>query len=205
MQLYQSTHIHCLVQINIQLHIYIFTASVIDNSTERETGILTGLQICARICICRNIRDVSIQRHANTCRQSLWCLHNISPKRQQRIYTPYTICRKCIRIYIYIHTYLHRRKDMSMYKTRPIQTSYTEKEINTCTRYKCLCRCLSMADILPPPHPPLVLHIRTFPPSSPLVTYHQQLGDLVVAILRCNVQRGKPVNILRLHIRLVRL
>ena len=150
-------------------------------------------------------RCIYIETCKHTCRQSLWCLHNISPKRQQRIYTPYTICRKCIRIYIYIHTYLHRMKDMSMYKTCPIQTSYTEKEINTCTRYKCLCRCLSMADILPPPHPPLVLHIRTFSPSSPLCTYHQQLGDLVVAIIRCRVQRGKSVVLLHLHIRLARL
>jgi hypothetical protein len=106
---------------------------------------------------------------------------------------------------MYKHTYLHRIKDMSMYKTRPIQTSYTEKEINTCTRYKCLCRCLSMADILPPPHPLLVLHIRTFPPSLPLFTYHQQFSDLVVAFLRCNVQRGVSLFCLRLHIRLARL
>ena len=31
-------------------------------------------------------------------------------------------------------TYLHRRKDMSTYKTCHIQTSYIEKEIDTCTR-----------------------------------------------------------------------
>ena len=105
-------------------------------------------------------------------------------------------------MYTYVSTqnegYVHVNMSVYMF------ILYKERNIPTYP-YKYLYRCISMPDILPPPQLPLILHIRTFSPSSPLCTYHQQLGDLVVAIIRCRVQRGKSVVLLHLHIRLARL
>ena len=161
------------------------------------------MHICARTCICRN-KYRYLYRYINIYRQSHWCLHKIPPQLQQRIYIPYTICRQCIRIYVY--TYVSTQNERYVHVQNVSYTNILYRERNRHMHpYKCLCRCISMADILPPLHPFLVLHIRTFPPSLPLCTYHQQFSDLVVALLRCNEQRGPSVLLLRLHIRLARL
>ena len=98
--LYQSTDIHFHACHNILLPIRIH--SLRDQKLYRETDIYIDMYICARTCICRN-KYRYLYRDMQTHVDNLFGVSTISLPNCSGGHIPHTICRQCIRIYVYAY------------------------------------------------------------------------------------------------------